>query len=69
MFHMVNEFGNAHKIVPTERKRDELIAQGWRVVEENIPQSATTGRQPPLGKGANAEKPPRKKAEKTGDAE
>ncbi len=50
MFHMVNDLGNAHKIVPTERKRDELIAQGWRVVEDKP-------------------KPPRKKAEKTGDAE
>lgn len=34
MFHMVNELGNAHKIVSTERKRDELIAQGYRVVED-----------------------------------
>lgn len=34
MFHMVSEFGNAHRDVPTERRRDELIAQGWRVVED-----------------------------------
>lgn len=50
MFHMVSELGNVHRNVPTERRRDELIAQGWRVVEDKP-------------------KPPRKKAEKSGDAE
>ena len=39
MFHMVNELGNAHKIVPTERKRDELIAQGYREVEDKPKQT------------------------------
>ena len=34
MFRLVNKFGNVHRTVPTEKKRDELIAQGYRVVED-----------------------------------
>ena len=39
MFHLVSEFGNAHKIVMTEKKRDELIVQGYREVEEKPKQT------------------------------
>lgn len=35
MFHLVNQFGNAHKKVKSERKRDELIAMGYHEVEED----------------------------------
>lgn len=34
MFYMVSEHGNAHRKVKSERKRDELIALGYHVVEE-----------------------------------
>ena len=34
MFHLVNKYGNVHKKVESERKRDELIAAGYRLVEE-----------------------------------
>ncbi len=34
MFHLVNEFGNVHRNVASEKKRDELIALGYRVVED-----------------------------------
>lgn len=33
MFHLVNKFGNVHKKVESERKRDELIAAGYRLTE------------------------------------
>lgn len=34
MFHLVNKYGNVHKKVKSERKRDELIAMGYHEVEE-----------------------------------
>ncbi|MBR3778195.1 MAG: hypothetical protein IKL13_00515 [Clostridia bacterium] len=36
MFHMVNKLGNVHKFVKDARKRDELIALGYHVVEEPV---------------------------------
>ena len=36
MFHLVNKYGNVHKKVESERKRDELIALGYHVVEEPV---------------------------------
>ena len=34
MFHLVNQFGNVHKHVKSERKRDEMLKEGWKPVEE-----------------------------------
>lgn len=34
MFHLINEFGNIHRYVQAEKKRDELIAQGYHVAED-----------------------------------
>lgn len=46
MFHLVNQYGNVHKKVESERKRDELIAAGYRLVEEPVetpkPKKGTT---------------------------
>lgn len=36
MFHLVNKFGNVHKHVKDARKRDELIAAGYRLAEEPV---------------------------------
>ena len=36
MFHLVNKYGNVHKKVESERKRDELIAAGYRLAEEPV---------------------------------
>lgn len=33
MFHLVNKYGNVHKKVKSERKRDELIALGYHEVK------------------------------------
>lgn len=52
MFHLVNKFGNVHKHVKDARKRDELIASGYRLAEE--PAAAT----------ADVEKPKKGKAQK-----
>ena len=42
MFHLVNQYGNVHKKVESERKRDELIAAGYRLAEENDAAVAAT---------------------------
>ena len=34
MFHLVNPFGNVHKHVKSEAKKNELLKDGWKVVEE-----------------------------------
>ena len=36
MFHLANKYGNVHKKAESERKRDELIAAGYRLVEEPV---------------------------------
>jgi hypothetical protein len=36
---MVSKFGNVHRIVSSEKKRDDLIAQGYRAVEDKSKQS------------------------------
>lgn len=33
MFHLINQYGNVHKKVESERKRDELIALGYHEVK------------------------------------
>ncbi len=43
MFHLVNKYGNVHKKVESERKRDELIAAGYRLVEEPAEEPAVDG--------------------------
>ena len=43
MFHLVNKFGNVHKLVNSERKRDELIAAGYRLAEEPVEEPAVDG--------------------------
>ena len=46
MFHMVSKYGNAHRKVKSERKRDELIALGYHEVKEPVetpkPKKGTT---------------------------
>lgn len=37
MFHLVNKYGNVHKKVESERKRDELIDAGYRLAEDKEP--------------------------------
>lgn len=37
MFHMVNPSGNVHQYVNTEKKRDERLAAGWKLVEDETP--------------------------------
>lgn len=61
MFHLVNKYGNAHKKVESERKRDELIASGYRLAEE--PAEATTDVEEPA-EDATDEKPKKGKAKK-----
>ena len=34
MFHLVNQFGNVHKMVQSEAKKNEMLKDGWKVVEE-----------------------------------
>ena len=46
MFHLVNKYGNVHKKVESERKRDELIAAGYKLVEEPV-EIATEGEEKP----------------------
>lgn len=45
MFHLVNQFGNVHKMVQSEAKKNEMLKDGWKVVEEpqqaDEPQNAT----------------------------
>lgn len=43
MFHLVNKYGNVHKKVESERKRDELIAAGYRLAEEPVEEPAVDG--------------------------
>ena len=37
MFHLVNPFGNVHKHVQSERKKNELMKEGWKLVENAAP--------------------------------
>lgn len=34
MFHLENQFGNVHKMVQSEAKKDEMLKDGWKLVEE-----------------------------------
>lgn len=36
MFKMVNRYGNAHKVVKTERERDELLRIGYTEEKEDV---------------------------------
>lgn len=36
MFKMVNRYGNAHKVVKTERERDELLKMGFTEEKETV---------------------------------
>ena len=54
MFHLVNEFGNVHKIVQSEAKKNEMLKDGWKVVEEMTESPLSPdGDIPPLGKGGS----------------
>ena len=37
MFHVVNPFGNVHKHVQSEKKKNELLKNGWKTVEDAAP--------------------------------
>ena len=37
MFKLRNKAGNVYKVATTEHRRDELLAQGYRLVEEDAP--------------------------------
>ena len=50
MFHLKNKVGNVHKTVKSERKRDELLRQGY--VEEDF-----AGAKPYVPKKKAAKKP------------
>lgn len=50
MFHLVNQYGNVHKKVESERKRDELIAAGYKLVEEPVEVAAEGEEKPKKGK-------------------
>lgn len=39
MYTLKNKFGNVYKIVNTERERDELLKQGYTLVEEEAPET------------------------------
>ena len=32
MFHLVNQFGNVHKMVQSEAKKDAMLKDGWKLV-------------------------------------
>ena len=64
MFHLVNKYGNVHKKVESERKRDELIASGYRLAEksaeaaaEDDPTEAATVEEEPIEAVTNEEEP------------
>ena len=64
MFHLVNKFGNVHKHVKDARKRDELIANGYKLVEGETesPLSPVRGelpQSPPAAVPAPSEREPR----------
>lgn len=40
MFHLVNPFGNVHKFVKSEAKKDEMLKEGWKQAEEAEPEQA-----------------------------
>ena len=52
LFTLVNEHGNVQKIVKDERKRDELVSNGYKLVDPAAEEEETT--QPP----ASTEEPP-----------
>lgn len=62
MFYMVNKYGNAHKKVESERKRDELIALGCHEVKE--PTEADVLAEEPAEAAVDEEKPKKGKAKK-----
>lgn len=66
MFHLVNKYGNVHKKVESERKRDELIAAGYRLVEEPVEVAAVV---PPAKGAAEGEQKPKKGKTKKNAAE
>lgn len=39
MYTLKNEFGNVYKTVNTEREKEELIKQGYTLVEEKTPET------------------------------
>ena len=63
MFHLVNKYGNVHKNVESEHKRDELIAAGYRLVAENdaavaaTPHPSPAATPSPQGEGLNTVAP------------
>ena len=36
MFHLVNEFGNVHKLVKSEAKKNEMLKDGWTLIGERV---------------------------------
>lgn len=32
MYHLVNPYGNVHKMVQSEAKKDEMLKDGWKLV-------------------------------------
>ena len=71
MFYLVNKYGNVHKKVESERKRDELIASGYRLAEkpaeaaaEDEPTEAATVEEEPIEAVTNEKKPKKGKAKK-----
>ena len=36
MFHLVNEFGNVHKMVQSEAKKNEMLKDGWTLIGERV---------------------------------
>lgn len=69
MFHLVNKFGNVHKHVKDARKRDELIAAGYRLVEEPPVEVATEGAEEPMEITTEGEEKPKKGKTKKNAAE
>lgn len=49
MFHVVNPFGNVHRHVRSERKKNELLKEGWALVPD-----AATAEKPKKGRKATA---------------
>ncbi len=63
MFHLVNQFGNVHKHVQSEAKKNAMLKDGWKLVEDNdaaiaaTPHPSPAATPSPQGEGLNDDAP------------
>lgn len=70
MFHLVNKYGNVHKIAKNARRRDELIANGYTLVGIAVEEPAEVAAvDPPVEGAIEGEQKPKKGKTKKNAAE